>query len=280
MRALGKHHRIMSDNGCFLRRALVLGLCFLMSPATLCLGQSYPAPETVGAVIGVKPGATINNQPVDKAQPLLRNAVLRTDRSGRLRVRLRGGEVLSMGSSTELQVPRNNPVAETAKVNVVAGQLRSEVNHLRSREASYDVTTPQAGVTSHGDSDFYLDVSSARTRLIVYSGIVLIRPLHGASTASVDVAAGQTVVVTPGVVSRLELTAEDQEQDSMWQTSFPSDSLVQTSRPATHSHKKLYIILGAAGAAVGGIAVAMHGSSKPTTPASTTIPSSVPTIPA
>ncbi|HET7750516.1 MAG TPA: FecR family protein [Terriglobales bacterium] len=262
------------------RQALALVLCGLLFQTTFSAGQSYPAPENAGAVIGVKAGASVDNQPLDKAGPLSRNAVLRTNRTGRVRIRLRGGEVLSLGGATELQVSRANPEAETAAVRVQSGQVRSEVGRFHKSEGSYDMTTPQAQITSRGNSDFYLDVASARTRLIVYSGIVLVRPLHGPSTAPVDVAAGQTVVVNPGMVSRLELTAEDQEQDSMWQTSFPTDSLTQSNRPAP-SHKKLYIILGAAGAAVGGIALAARGSSsKSSTPSTPTAPPSVPTIPA
>jgi hypothetical protein len=260
---------------------LALALCGLLVQASLCAGQSYPAPENVGAVIGVRPGATVDNRPVDKAMPLERNAVLRTDRSGRLRFRLRTGEVVTLGGTTELQVPKDNPVAETAEVRVHSGQLRIVVGHLRSKEAAYDVTTPQARITSRGDSDFYLLVDSTHTRVLVYSGIVLVRPLHGPSTAPVDVAAGQTVMVNPGMVSRLALTAEDQEQDSIWQTSFPGDSLVEKPQLPRSSHKKLYIILGAAGAAVGGLALGMRGSSSNSSPApSATVPASAPTIPA
>ena len=279
MRTQDRQHRIGTNRNS-LRRALALVLCGLLTQATFSAGQSYPAPENVGAVIGVKAGATVDNQPLEKAGSLSRNAVLRTNHTGRVRVRLRGGEVLSVGASTELQVSRANPEAETAAVQVQSGQVRSEVGRFHKSEGAYDVTTPQAHITSRGNSDFYLDVASGHTRVIVYSGIVLVRPLHGPSTAPVDVAAGQTVVVDPGMVSRLELTAEDQEQDSMWQTSFPTDSLAQSNRPAP-SHKKLYIILGAAGAAVGGIALAARGSSsKSSTPSSATVPPSVPTIPA
>lgn len=275
-----QHHRISAKMNSLSRQALALVLCGLLFQTTFSAGQSYPAPENAGAVIGVKAGASVDNQPLDKAGPLSRNAVLRTNRTGRVRIRLRGGEVLSLGGATELQVSRANPEAETAAVRVQSGQVRSEVGRFHKSEGSYDMTTPQAQITSRGNSDFYLDVASARTRLIVYSGIVLVRPLHGPSTAPVDVAAGQTVVVNPGMVSRLELTAEDQEQDSMWQTSFPTDSLTQSNRPAP-SHKKLYIILGAAGAAVGGIALAARGSSsKSSTPSTPTAPPSVPTIPA
>jgi ferric-dicitrate binding protein FerR (iron transport regulator) len=279
MRAESRQHGITTNRNSLSRQALALVLCGLLGPATLSAGQSYPAPENVGAVIGVKAGASLDSQPLDKAGPLTRNAVLRTNHTGRVRIRLRDGEVLSLGANTELQVVRDNPVAEIAEVRVQSGQVRSEVARFHKNEADYDITTPQAHITSHGNGDFYLDVASASTRVIVYSGIVLVQPLHGPSTAPVDVAAGQTVVVNPGMVSRLELTAEDQEQDSIWQTSFPTDSLTQSNRPAP-SHKKLYIILGAAGAAVGGIALAMRGSSKSSTPASTTIPTSVPTIPA
>ncbi len=280
MRTVDRQHRIALNRNPLSRQALALVLCGLLTQATLSAGQSYPAPENAGAIIGVKAGATVDNQPLDKAGPLSRNAVLRTNRTGRVRIRLRGGEVLSLGGGTELQVSRANPEAETAAVRVQAGQVRSEVGRFHRSEGSYDMTTPQAQITSRGNSDFYLDVASARTRLIVYSGIVLVRPLHGPSTAPVDVAAGQTVVVNPGMVSRLELTAEDQEQDSMWQTSFPTDSLTQSNRPAP-SHRKLYIILGAAGAAVGGIALAARGSSsKSSTPSTPSAPPSVPTIPA
>ncbi len=279
MRIPGRQQAITTSINSLSRRALALVLSALLAQATLSAGQSYPAPENVGAIIGVKPGATMDNQTVEKVGPLQRNAVLRTNRIGRLRIRLRGGEVLSLGASTELQVVRNNPEAETALVKVQSGQVRSELGRLHKKEAAFDVTTPQARVTSHGNSDFYLDVTSSQTRIIVYSGIVLARPLHGLSSAPVDVAAGQNVTVSPGAVSRLELTAEDQEQDSMWQTSFPTDSLLASTRP-TKSHKKLYIILGAAGGAVAGIALGMRGSSKSSTPTSTTVPASVPTIPA
>ena len=281
MRTQDRQHRIQTNRISLSRQALALVLCGLLAQATFTAGQSYPAPENAGAVIGVKAGATIDNLPLDKAEPLLRNAVLRTNRTGRVRIRLRGGEVLSLGSGTELQVSRANPEAETAAVRVQSGQVRSEVGRFHKSEGSYDMSTPQAQITSRGNSDFYLDVASDRTRVIVYSGIVLVRPLHGTSTAPVDVAAGQTVVVNPGMVSRLELTAEDQEQDSIWQTSFPTDSLTQSNRPAP-SHKKLYIILGAAGAAVGGIALAARGgsSSKSSTPSTPTSSPSVPTIPA
>ena len=261
------------------RQILALALCGLLVQAAVLSAQSYPAPENVGAIIGVKPGATVDNQPVVKAGPLRREAVLRTNHAGRLRIRLRGGEVLTVGGDTALQVLRNNPAEETADVSLTVGRIRSQLDRFHKNGAAYNLTTPQARVTSHGNSDFYLDAASGHTRVIVYSGIVLVSPLHGLSTAPVDVAAGQTVVVSPGMVSRLELTAEDQEQDSIWQTSFPSDSLAENTHTAA-SHKKLYIILGAAGAAVGGIVLATRGSSKSSTPSSTTIPSSVPTIPA
>jgi hypothetical protein len=262
------------------RQILALALCALLMQATLLSAQNYPAPENVGAIIGVKPPATVDNQPVEKPGPLQRKAVLRTTHAGRLRIRLRGGEVLTLAGDTEMQVLRNNPLEETAEVSLTSGRIRSAVGRFRKNDGHYELTTPQARVTSHGNSDFYLDAASGHTRVIVYSGIVLVSPLHGPSTAPVDVAAGQTVVVNPGMVSRLELTAEDQEQDSIWETSFPTDSLVSNPRPPAN-HKKLYILLGAAGAAVGGIALAMHGSSsKGSTPSSTTIPSSVPTIPA
>jgi hypothetical protein len=273
-------HRIAANRYSWFQRTLAVVLCGLLAQTTLCAGQGVPAPDNVGAVIGVKPGATLDNQPLTKPAPLQRQSLLRTNHSGRLKIRLRGGEILSLGGDSQMQVARNNPISEAAEIRLIAGQLRSDVGRFQNNEAAFDLTTPQARVTSHGDSDFYLDVAPTHTRVIVYSGIVLVRPLNGPSTAPVDVAAGQTVFVHPGMVSRLELTAEDQEQDSIWNTSFPTDSLTESNRPAA-SHKKLYIILGVAGAAIGGIALATHGSSRSSTPTtSTTIPASTPTIPA
>src|SRR6185437_3002191 len=88
------------------RQALAFVLCAVLAQATFPAGQRYPAPENAGAVIGIKPGPTVDNQPLEKAGPLSRNAVLRTNRTGRVRIRLRGGEVLSLGGVTELQVSR------------------------------------------------------------------------------------------------------------------------------------------------------------------------------
>jgi len=160
MRTLGRQHRIALNGNSLSRQALAFVLCAVLAQATFSAGQSYPAPENAGAVIGIKPGATVDNQPLEKAGPLSRNAVLRTNRTGRVRIRLRGGEVLSLGGGTELQVSRANPDAETAAVRVQAGQVRSEVGRFHKNEGSYDMTTPQAQITSRGNSDFYLDVAS------------------------------------------------------------------------------------------------------------------------
>src|SRR5690348_14501711 len=100
MRTASTQHGITANSNSLPRQGLALILCALLMQATLSAGQSYPAPENVGAVIGVKPGVTLANQAMDKPGPLARNAVLRTNRTGRVRIRLRGGEVLSLGGNT------------------------------------------------------------------------------------------------------------------------------------------------------------------------------------
>src|SRR6266581_1050949 len=93
------------------RRGLTLSLCCLL--LQLPVGaQSYPNPEMVGAVIGVTPGATVNQSRLVTTQNLQKNDLLSTDNSGRVRIRLRGGPVLDVGSQTQVRIEGNNPIAQ------------------------------------------------------------------------------------------------------------------------------------------------------------------------
>ena len=76
-------------------RLLALLLCWLLVHPTLVLAQNA-SPEAVGTIVAVQPGATINHAPAAANARLMPPSVIRTDKTGRLRIRLRGGANLSI----------------------------------------------------------------------------------------------------------------------------------------------------------------------------------------
>jgi hypothetical protein len=103
----------------------------------------------------------------------------------------------------------------------------------------------------------------------------------------VDVAAGQMTTIDRNGISRLVLTAEDYEQETIAETALPEEIRPVASEAASaatsekpRSHLRRNILIGAVvagGALVGGV-VAMRGSSSPT-PSSSPSQPSIPSIP-
>jgi ferric-dicitrate binding protein FerR (iron transport regulator) len=134
-------------------------------------------------------------------------------------------------------------------------------------------------------TDFFVDVAGGRTQVVVYSGIVVVGANTGGS--AVDVAAGQMTTIDRNGISRLVLTPEDYEQETIAETALPEEIRPAASEAAStgtsekpHSHLRRNILIGAVvagGALVGGV-VAMRGSSSSNSSPSSSQPS-IPSIP-
>ena len=271
------------------QRATALLLCVLLCalcPAAYGDTDSTASDrEPVGKVTGISASASQDRIPIVSNNVVRSNEVLTTNRSGRLRVQLDDGSILSLGSDTQFKVLKHDAASGDTVVNLAAGRLRSRVVKLRKSGTKFQVSTPQARITVVG-TDFFLDVSPEQTQVVVYSGIVLVNAANGGSP--LDVAAGQMTTVTRRGISRLTLTPEDFEQETMAETALPNEISPATSAAATenapvqktHSHLKRNVVIGAviAAGAIAGAAAARGGGSSQTQTAPASQPS-IPTIP-
>jgi ferric-dicitrate binding protein FerR (iron transport regulator) len=269
------------------RRTIAMVLCLLLCPFDLLVAQvNAPAPgQPAGEIMDLTGGTMRNSTPAQAKEQVLSNDFLVTNQTGRMRVALKDGSTVNLGSDTALKVLRHDARSRQTTLQLVNGRVRSRVQHNKSA-VHFEVTTPHGTVSAVG-TDFYVDVANPRTLVIVYSGIVLVKPLH--SGGAVDAAAGQSVEVTSSGISPLRLTPEDIEHSSLAQTALPGDpelhaaasaeeqertgaepipaitTATLTKPPRSRSHTKLILGLLIGGAAAG-VAAGLASSSGNNTP--------------
>lgn len=264
-----------------LTRGTALLLCFLVSP--LCpaaySGTDTLSRDPVGRVTGISSSASQNGIAAGLQQVVRTNELLATSKSGRLRVQLDDGSILSIGAESQFRIVKHEGLTGETLLNLTAGRLRSRVVKVRKAGTQFQVITPHARISVVG-TDFYLDVNPEWTQVIVYSGIVLVNAVNGGTP--LDVAAGQMTTVGRKGASRLTLTSEDYEQETMAETAVP-DELSQTAPTPvekTHSHLRRNVLIGgvvAVGAIIVGVTARRGGSSTPSS--SATSQPSIPSIP-
>lgn len=267
-----------------LRGGVALLMCLLLSP--LCptaYGDSVDH-QPAGKVTGISSSAADNGTPASLKDTVRTNEQLSTNKSGRLRVQLDDGSILSIGSETQVLVTKHEASTGESIIDLRSGRLRSRVAKVRKAGTHFQVLTPQARISVVG-TDFFVEVAPQRTQVVVYSGIVVIGANAGGS--AVDVAAGQMTTIDHNGISRLGLTPEDYEQQTISETALPEEIRPVSSETAStatgekaHSHLRRNILIGAViagGALVGGV-VAMRGGSSSSSPPSSSQPS-IPSIP-
>jgi hypothetical protein len=271
-----------------LHRAVAVLLCLLLSPfSALSFGDNNNSSfEPVGKITGLVSIATRNRINSNTRDVVRANDNLSTNKSGRMRIELQDGSILNVGSESDLKIVKHSPATgETTvtTVDLVDGRLRSRVARVRKSGSKFEVTTPNATISAVG-TDFFLEVSHSRTHVIVYSGVVVVMEgrsvAHSPARFALDVAAGQNVWVDGTGISRLQLTPDDVEQETIAETVIPDEVATPIATNAStktkHSHLRRNVLLGviAGGAIVG--ALAARGGSPSSPPAN---PPSAPTIP-
>jgi hypothetical protein len=266
-----------------LSRGTALLLCFLLSP--LCpaaysgtdIGSDR---EPVGKVTGIRSSASQNGAAVAMKNVVRTNEMLATNGSGRLRIQLDDGSILSIGSESQFRIVKHDGSTGETLLNLTAGRLRSRVVKVRQTGTKFQVITPHARISVVG-TDFFLDVSPERTQVVVYSGIILVNAVSGG--VPLDVAAGQTTSIDRKRTGRLSLTPEDFEQETLAETAVPDElSRAGSATPVerAHSHLRRNVLIGAAiaaGAITGGV-MARRGGGSPTPSLQSSQPS-IPSIP-
>ncbi|HYK50522.1 MAG TPA: FecR domain-containing protein [Terriglobales bacterium] len=271
-----------------LHHAVAVLLCFLLSPVSaLSFGDNNTSSfEPVGKITGLVSIATRNQTNSNIRDVVRANDSLSTNKSGRMRIELQDGSTLNVGFESDLKIVKHSPATGETTVDLVDGRLRSRVVRVRKSGSKFVVTTPNATISAIG-TDFFLDVSHSRTHVIVYSGVVVVMEGRGVAQSparfALDVAAGQNVWVDGNGISRLQLTPDDVEQETIAETVIPDEVAnsiaTDASTKTKHSHLRRNVLLGviAGGAIVGALAARGGSPSSSSAPAN---PPPTPTIPA
>jgi ferric-dicitrate binding protein FerR (iron transport regulator) len=182
------------------------------------LGSEAPAPPPQGADHAGKVAASVpkgylvrasqknNYNPGDDVRW---NDEIQTENTGRARVSLDDGSILSVGASSSLKVVKHDAGAQQTELELTAGKIRAQVTKIGKPGGSFQVKTPTA-VAGVVGTDFYIETDGKRTRVTVLEGIVKLTPL--AAAIGVSIAAGQTSVAagasasTPAAASASQLS--------------------------------------------------------------------------
>jgi hypothetical protein len=271
-----------------LHRAVAVLLSLLLSSlSALSFGDNNHSSfdEPVGKITGLVSIATRNRTNSNTRDVVRANDNLSTNKSGRMRIELQDGSTLNVGFESDLKIVKHSPATGETTVDLVDGRLRSRVVRVRQSGSKFEVMTPNATISAIG-TDFFLDVSHSRTHVIVYSGVVVVMEGRGVAQSparfALDVAAGQNVWVDGNGISRLQLTPDDVEQETIAETVIPDEvanHIATNASTKKHSHLRRNVLLGviAGGAIVG--ALAARGGSPSSAPANPP-PTPTPTIPA
>jgi len=202
-------------------------LCALMLPLG-APAQDSDQPKA-GQISALVPGALHNATPAKNTDDVRRSDVLRTENQGRLRVRLEGGTVLSLGPESEVRLAHHDEKAQQTDLDLTHGRLRSRVVQVSKKDGRFAVRTPVATVDVVG-TDFFINAGPERTLVICYSGSVRVTPAGGVQPKLVP--AGQMVDVTREAVGELQSVSDKVREDSIAQTAIdaPDAKVSKTKR--------------------------------------------------
>src|SRR4051812_17125396 len=106
----------------WLNRMLALSLCFLLSPLPVfCQGTG--ATNQAGLVSALDPNATRNGSPTKVREDVFWNDQLQTNAAGRMRVNLRDGSILSLGSNSQMHVVQHDAATQQTSLEMLFGRL-------------------------------------------------------------------------------------------------------------------------------------------------------------
>jgi hypothetical protein len=236
-------------------RALAVFLCVLMSlPALPQSPSGHPSP-VIGTVTALVPGTTRNGGAAQAKQELYAGDVIRTDRSGRARITLRDGSVLSLGPETDLKLIQHDPQSQVTVLQLDNGRLRSRVVPVK-QGGKFEVRMPDSVAHVMGTDFFLAAQPDGNMKLIVYSGRVWMAGSgkHAGESVTVDgnhmAELGQNGFSTPAV------TPPSVQEDSIASTSTEGGPASTSAAAGANSNLLRNMLIGI-GVAATGIAIAV-----------------------
>jgi len=264
-----------------LKRFLAIFLTCLMT-ALPALSEPQAGAQHAGQITALIPAATRNAQPAKTNDDLQWNDLLQTAHSGRLRVGLTDGSVLSLGSDSELRVVQHDAATQQSSLELNYGKVRSQVQKITQPGGKFEIKTPNAVIGVIG-THLYVAYEAGKTTVICYEGQVSVSALGNAraqGNTGQTGSSGNSVTLNPGQM--VEITdavppggfQASQVPPSVAQNGILSTNIPEKQPPAFHtSHVPVWIAVGY-GVAVGlALGITMGtGNGKHKAPAPPTCP--------
>src|SRR5205814_1962941 len=173
-------------------RAIAVALCFLLSPLPgFC--QAGSSGQSAGNVTALDQAATRNGAGLNVRDQVQWNDQLQTNNSGRLRLNLLDGSILSLGSNSQMRVVQHNAAAQQTTLELLFGRLRSQVVKLTQPNSKFEVRTPTsvAGVIG---TDFLLIATAERTAQFHATAEAAFWPRHSSAVVRTSASAVPSVI--------------------------------------------------------------------------------------
>ncbi|HVP44046.1 MAG TPA: FecR family protein [Terriglobales bacterium] len=255
-------------------KALALFLCYLLSPLHV-FAQAGGSAQPAGQITSLIPIASRNNTPAKFKDDVHWNDLIQTEKSGRARIGLTDGSILSVGSNSQLKITQHDASVQQTQVELDYGKLRSRVVAITKPDGKYEVRTPNAvaGVIGTDFSIFFNPETKVST-VVVYSGTVVVSGLGAAAGQQATLQAGQMLEVSSHGVGSPQTTPPVVQQASISDTTTENTSAAGSG--GSHLLRNLLIGLGVAVASVA-IGVTVGGKdAAPAAPAASSSTSNNP----
>lgn len=172
-------------------------------------GAPQAGAEAAGKVDAAIPAEVVDRQasaglPLNVNDPVYWQDLVRTEKTGRVRIELTGGSFLNVGARSQMRIVRHETESQQTELELKLGSLRGQIMKLTKPGASFQIKTQTAVIGVVG-TDLIVIATAKSTRVICLDGAVQVTSLVPAVAGSAILHANETTLVLanqpPGVVA-------------------------------------------------------------------------------
>jgi ferric-dicitrate binding protein FerR (iron transport regulator) len=172
--------------------------------AQLEAGSPQGGAQLAGTVNTAIPAETVQRRgqttelPLKIQDPINWEDLVRTLKTGRVRIALLDGSFLNVGVRSQMKITKHVPESQQTEVVMTVGRLRGEVVEFTKPGAKFEVTTQTAVIGVVG-AVFLIHAAPNFTRVHCIEGLVSVRNINPAIIGSATLHAGEMSSVGRGV---------------------------------------------------------------------------------
>lgn len=172
---------------------LLLAVSFFTAAAN---GQTRAGRISAIVPTGYVQRGSAPEQVAERLLPVFWRDSLRTDRGGRMRVRLDDGSILNVGSESRLQILEHDAPARRTRIQLTYGRMRASVVRIAQAAGDFEVRTPIAVAGVVGTRFSVSITPEQHTVVVALDGRVRVR--------NADPSVAGEVVLSPGQFTHVE----------------------------------------------------------------------------